>query len=123
MLLRFTLWFLFILLAIQPLRVKAQDEYHGHQGQGHEEWHGTFYQGLVTPETRVSCCNLADCRPTQGKQVGDHYEVEINGKFVEVLQSKIVNKTAPDWGYHVCAPIAFSGKPEHVYCVVLPPGS
>jgi len=97
---------------------QAQEGFHG---DGHDTWHSDFYNKLVTPETRVSCCNLADCRPTVGRQVNDHYEVKINDVWVKVLTSKIVKVTAPDWGFHVCAPQAFSGKPEHVYCVVLPP--
>jgi hypothetical protein len=114
-------WLLFgILIAIQPLRVGAQ-EYHGNHGEGHEDWHGDFYSKLVTPETKVSCCNLADCRPTEGRETKDGYEVKINDQWVEVLRSKVVPKSAPDGGFHVCAPQNFSGKPEHVYCVVLPP--
>ena len=98
----------------------AQD---GHFGRGHDYWHGDFYQRLVTPETKVSCCNLADCRPTSGRMVNDHYEVKIDGSWVTVLPSKVVKTSAPDQGFHVCAPLNFSGKPEHVYCVVLPPES
>lgn len=93
----------------------------GERGRGHDEWHQDFYQQLFTPVTKVSCCNLADCRPTSGRAVGDHYEVKINGAWVTVLPDKVVKRTAPDGGYHVCAPVVFSGKPEHVYCVVLPP--
>lgn len=96
----------------------AQD---GQRGKGHDEWHTDFYNGLVTPETKVSCCNLADCRPTSGRTVGANYEVQINGVWVAVLPGKIVKRTAPDWGFHVCAPQLFDGNPEHVYCVILPP--
>jgi hypothetical protein len=120
MFMRWFLWLLFVLIAIQPLRVGAQDDPHGNRGEGHDTWHGTFYQGLVTPETKVSCCNLADCRPTTGTTKDGKWFVMINGKLIEVLQSKIVNKTAPDWGFHVCAPQLFDENPEHVYCVVLP---
>jgi len=101
----------------------AQDAQDGHFGHGHDQWHGDFYQRLVTPETKVSCCNLADCRPTSGRQVGDHYEVKVNGQWTPVLPSKVVKVSAPDQGFHVCAPRNFSGKPEHLYCVVLPPES
>lgn len=105
------------LLAL-TLPAAAQD---GQHGQSHDTWHGDFYQKLVTPETKVSCCNLADCRPTSGRAVGDHYEVKIDGSWITVLPSKVVKTSAPDQGFHVCAPHNFSGKPEHVYCVVLPP--
>lgn len=97
----------------------AQDR--GEHGAGHDAWHEGFYNTLVTPETKVSCCSLADCRPTSGRAVGDHYEVKIDDVWIPVLPSKVVKRTAPDWGFHVCAPAVFSGKPEHVYCVVLPP--
>lgn len=107
------------ILLISALPAFAQ----GNHGDGHDEWHGTFYSKLVTPDTKVSCCSLADCRPTQGKQVGDHYEVMINDKWVRVLPEKVVKTGAPDQGFHVCAPIMFDGLPEHVYCVVLPPES
>jgi len=55
--------------------------------------------------------------------VGDHYEVKIDGSWIAVLPNKVVKTSAPDQGFHVCAPHNFSGKPEHVYCVVLPPES
>lgn len=100
------------------LSASAQE---GHIGQGHDEWHQDFYQKLVTPETKVSCCSLADCRPTSGRSVGDHYEVKVNGAWVTVLPGKVVKVSAPDGGYHVCAPQVFDGAPEHLYCVVLPP--
>jgi hypothetical protein len=109
------------LLAILLFTTHAIAQDHGNRGEGHDTWHENFYNGLVTPETKVSCCNLADCRPTSGRAVGNHYEVKINDVWIEVLPSKVVKKTAPDWGFHVCAPVMFSGKPEHVYCVVLPP--
>jgi hypothetical protein len=95
----------------------------GHIGHGHHYWHQDFYQTLVTPDTKVSCCNLTDCRPTSGRMVKDHYEVKVDGNWVMVPPGKIVKKSAPDLGYHVCAPRNFSGKPEHLYCVVLPPES
>jgi hypothetical protein len=95
----------------------------GNFGEGHEHWHESFYSRLITPKTRVSCCNLADCRPTSGRQIGDHYEVKVSGEWVRVLPDKVVKVSAPDQGFHVCAPRNFSGQPEHLYCVVLPPES
>ena len=93
----------------------------GHIGHGHDTWHQNFYQKLVTPDTKVSCCNLADCRPTSLKQEGANYSVKVDGAWVVVPQNKIVKVSAPDGGAHVCAPVNFSGQPEHLYCVVLPP--
>jgi hypothetical protein len=98
--------------------VWAQD---GHIGHGHDKWHKGFYDTLQRPDTRGSCCNLTDCRPTQGRVVGDHYEIKVNGAWVSVPADKVVKKPAPDMGFHVCAPYKFDGKPENLYCVVLPP--
>ena len=96
----------------------AQD---GHLGHGHDNWHKGFYDTLQRPDTKGSCCNLTDCKPTQGRVVDDHYEVKVNGAWISVPAYKIVKKSAPDMGFHVCAPVRFDGKPENLYCVVLPP--
>src|SRR5262245_56193622 len=54
-----------IALILMLIPAAAQD---GHFGHGHDAWHGEFYNKLVTPTTKVSCCNLADCRPTSTRQ-------------------------------------------------------
>ncbi|MEA3073715.1 MAG: hypothetical protein QOD29_5161, partial [Alphaproteobacteria bacterium] len=38
-----------------------------------------------------------------GRQVGDHYEVKVNGAWVSVPPDKILKTVAPDLGFHVCA--------------------
>ena len=100
--------------------VRAQD---GYFSRGHEMWHHGFYQTLIRPDTKTSCCNLTDCRPTSGRQVEDHYEVKVNGAWVSVPPDKILKKVAPDLGFHLCAPFKFDGQPDHLYCVVIPPES
>ena len=52
----------------------------GYLGQDHDEWHRSFYQMLLRPDTKTPCCNLTDCRPTSGKRVHDHYEVKVTHK-------------------------------------------
>ncbi len=96
----------------------AQEGFHG---QGHAMWHENFYANLRSPKTNFSCCNQSDCRPTSGRMVGDHYEVEVDGKWVRVPWDIILKTAAPDMGFHVCAPANFDGIPEHLYCVILPP--
>jgi hypothetical protein len=96
----------------------AQEGYLGHD---HDTWHRSFYQNLQRPDTGTPCCNLTDCRPTSGRQVGNHYEVKVNGAWVSVPPQKIIRSAAPDLGFHVCAPFKFDGRPEHLYCVVIPP--
>jgi hypothetical protein len=58
----------------------------GYYGVGHDKWH----QG------QGSCCNLMDCRPTQSRMVGDHYEVKVDGVWTPVPSDKINNVVAPD---------------------------
>jgi hypothetical protein len=84
-----------LLITFLSTRALAQD---GHFGRGHDEWHRGFYQSLLRPDTKEPCCNLTDCRPTSGRQVGGYYEVKVNGAWVSVPPEKILNKTAPDLG-------------------------
>jgi hypothetical protein len=98
--------------------VKAQD---GHFGDGHDQWHKDFYERLIRKDTKTSCCNLADCRPTSARMVGDHYEVQVDGVWMSVPQDAIQNVSAPDGGAHVCAPPQNGRNKGVIYCVVLPP--
>ena len=111
---------IFILMLAFLKAAWAQD---GHIGHGHDKWHQSFYDTLQRPDTKGSCCNLTDCRPTQGRVAGEHYEIKVNGAWISVPADKIVKKSAPDMGFHVCAPYQFDGKPENLYCVVLAPES
>src|SRR5689334_16426753 len=61
--------YLFILLCVTvmsslPTVSFGQD---GHHGVGHETWHGSFYSTLIRKDTKTSCCNLSDCRPTESR--------------------------------------------------------
>jgi len=94
----------------------------GDHGQGHDRWHGEFYSKLVRPDTKTSCCNLADCRPTEIRSAGDHYEVKKDGRWIAVPPAKIVKIAPPDGGAHICAPPSASPVwgPDEVFCVVMP---
>jgi hypothetical protein len=107
---------LFLILSSFP--VDAQE---GYLGTNHEKWHQSFYHALQRPDGKGSCCNLTDCRPTSGRSIGGHYEVKVNGAWILVPESKIIRRSAPDSGYHVCAPYNFNGHPEELYCVILAP--
>jgi hypothetical protein len=52
--------------------------------------------------------------------VGDHYEVEVDGKWVPVPDDKINNVVAPDGGAHVCAPRQIGRNKGVIFCVILP---
>jgi hypothetical protein len=100
----------------------AQD-HQGHMGQGHEKWHEKFYQGLLRNDTKTSCCNLGDCRPTQSRmnEKLHQYEVLLDGEWVVAPADVIQKKGAPDGGAHVCAPQQVGTNKGKLYCVVLPP--
>jgi len=70
----------------------------GYYGVGHDKWHQGFYSTLKRNDGG-SCCNLMDCRPTQSRMVGDHYE-EVDGAWMPVPSNKINNVIAPDGGAH-----------------------
>jgi hypothetical protein len=96
----------------------AQD---GHHGAGHDTWHQSFYSKLIRKDTKTSCCDLTDCRPTESRMVDDHYEVKVDGDWLPVPKDAIQNVTAPDGGAHVCAPKQSGRNKGTIYCVVLPP--
>jgi hypothetical protein len=112
-----TLVLLAVCLCIR-LDASAQE---GHHGAGHAQWHEQFYNKLVRSDTKTSCCNLADCRPSESRMIGDHYEVKVDGDWVRVPQATIQKVTAPDAGTHVCAPPQIGANKGVLYCVVLPP--
>jgi hypothetical protein len=92
----------------------------GYYGVGHDKWHQNFYSKLKRNDSKGSCCNLMDCRPTQSRMVGDHYEVKVDGEWMPVPNDKINNVVAPDGGAHVCAPRQVGPSKGVLYCVILP---
>ena len=93
----------------------------GYSGAGHDKWHQGFYSKLNRNDGKGSCCNLMDCRPTQSRMVGDHYEVKVDGQWTPVPDDKINHVVAPDGGAHVCAPRQEGLNKGVLFCVVLPP--
>ena len=110
---------LFATLLSLPVPAAAQQSHHGH---GHDAWHAEFYSQLVRPDTKTSCCNLSDCRPTEIRTVDDHYEVKKDGRWIRVPTDKIVKVTPPDGGAHICAPpsAGTAWGPDDVFCIVMP---
>jgi hypothetical protein len=99
------------------LGAAAQDGYHG---AGHDRWHQDFYAKLRRNDGQGSCCSLMDCRPTQSRMIGDHYEVKVDDEWVPVPNDKINNVVAPDGGAHVCAPRQVGRNKGVLFCVILP---
>src|SRR5271165_5613726 len=48
-----------------------------------------WYRSLLQPGTTVSCCSLADCRPTEYRIKSDHYEALVGGNWLAVPPDKI----------------------------------
>jgi hypothetical protein len=101
------------------ISVAAQVE-HPEKYKGHDRWHEGFYSKLIRNDGRGSCCNMLDCRPTESRTVGDHYEVKVDGEWVRVPVDTINNVVAPDGGAHVCAPRQEGRNKGVLYCVILP---
>ena len=90
-------------------------------GVGHDSWHAQFYSKLAKDDGG-SCCNFNDCRPTESRMIGNHYEVMVDGEWMIVPKDTIRKVLAPDRGAHVCAPQRTNEYDAGViYCVVLPP--
>src|ERR1700758_4489280 len=85
-----------------------------------DKWHQGFYSTLKRNDGGGSCCNLMDCRPTQSRIVGDHYEVKVDGVWTPVPYDKINNVVAPDGGANVCAPRQVGPNKGVIFCVILP---
>jgi hypothetical protein len=109
-----------IALALLPTASAGGEQAHAPR---HHVFHDSFYKELIRPDTGNPCCNDGDCWSTSGRMIGTQYDVMVKGAWVKVPWHKIVRKTAPDFGYHVCAPPHFNGQPHQLYCVVLPPES
>jgi hypothetical protein len=69
----------------------------GYYGEGHDKWHQDFYSKLKRNDGRGPCCSLMDCRPTQSRMVGDHYEVKVDGEWIQVPNDKINKRGRARW--------------------------
>ncbi len=63
------------------------------------EWFGS----LLDPDTMISCCDEADCRPAEERVAADHHEVLIGGRWVAVPEEKILwRRDNPTGGAVLC---------------------
>lgn len=51
-----------------------------------------WFQSLRQPGTGVSCCSVADCRTTDYRTEGDHYEALIDDKWMRVPPDKVLQR-------------------------------
>ncbi len=84
----------------------------------HEKFYSTWY---MPDEPTKSCCNKADCYPTEVKFHGGQWYARRreDGTFIPVPWNKVErNRDNPDGRNHVCAPppTATSYPPNTVFC-------
>jgi len=110
------------------MEVKAQDGQsqagiHRHPPQD-QPLHEKFYSKWHMPDNpSVSCCNEADCYPTEIKYVdGKIYaKRREDGKYISVPPEKVErNRDNPDGRNHLCAPPPnISHSSDTVFCFAL----
>jgi hypothetical protein len=52
-----------------------------------------WFRSLVQPGTSISCCSLTDCRTTESRVSGDHYEALVGDDWVAVPPDRILDRT------------------------------
>jgi hypothetical protein len=115
---------LVLLLALLSSPAIAQDHHAAHPAQDmpiHEKFYATWF---MPDQPHKSCCNKADCYPTEAKFEDGHWLARRreDGKFITVPASKVErNRDNPDGRNHVCMPppTAKSYPPDTVFCFSL----
>jgi hypothetical protein len=52
-----------------------------------------WFRSLMQPGTSISCCSLSDCRATEYRIEGDHYEALVGEKWLVVPAERILQRT------------------------------
>lgn len=117
--------FLHCLLAmqVQAQDGRRQDGLHRHPPQD-RLLHQKFYSTWRMPDKpAASCCNDADCYPTEIKYVnGDIYaKRREDGEYIRIPAEKVErNRDNPDGRNHLCAPPPSAVRPsDTVFCFAL----
>jgi hypothetical protein len=100
---------------------------HRHPPQD-EALHEKFYSTWYMPDNPAkSCCNKADCYPTEIKYVGDaiYARRREDGKYILIPPQKVERKRDnPDGRSHLCAPPPSNFNPaDIVFCFSLGGGT
>jgi hypothetical protein len=116
------------LCGLFAIRVEAQEGGLGHSVRHHppedQLLHDKFYSTWRMPDNpSASCCNDADCYPTEIRYVdGQIYaKRREDGKYILVPSQKIErNRDNPDGRNHLCAPPPSALQPsDTVFCFAL----
>jgi hypothetical protein len=114
-----------IILAQVFSRALAQEHRHPPQD---EPIHEKFYSTWFMPDNPArSCCNKADCYPTEVKIEGSNIFARRreDGKWLFIPARKVErNRDNPDGRNHLCAPppSAAAYSPDTVFCFTLGSG-
>ena len=103
----------------------AQERHHPPQDMElHEKFYSTWY---MPDQPSKSCCNKADCYPTQVKyQDGQWWALRREDqRYIPVPWQKVeINRNNPDGRNHLCAPPPSSHHaPNTVFCFALGGGT
>jgi hypothetical protein len=118
------------LLCLLAIPAPAQEAFlpDGHAERHHppqdQALHERFYSTWRMPDNpAVSCCNDADCYPTDIKYIDGRLYAKRreDGKFIFVPPQKVErNRDNPDGRNHLCAPPPSAYSPtDTVYCFAL----
>jgi hypothetical protein len=75
-----------------------------------------WFNSLRQPGTEVSCCSIADCRPTEYRTGRDGYEALIEGSWVAVPPDKVLRRVDNPTGRAVVCYLPGKG----ILCFVTP---
>jgi hypothetical protein len=66
---------------------------HARPPEGADPALAPWFQGLHQPGTGISCCSIADCRTTDYRTEGDHYEAFVQDRWIVVPPEKVLSRT------------------------------
>ena len=65
----------------------------------------SWFEQLKQPESGVSCCSIADCRPVEFRLVIDGYEALLDTRWVRVPNDKVLRGISNPTGHAIlCRP-------------------
>ncbi len=78
------------------------------------EWFQSLRQNAAP---HASCCSIADCRPTQSREVNGHYEAKHEGAWYPVPDDVILRPMSNPMGESVAC-ISPNLSPQRVLCFI-----
>jgi len=118
----------FVLLFVTAFSPTANAQEHRTHPFSDLPAHEKFYSNWYMPdEPTRSCCNTADCYPTEVRMLGDiiYARRREDGKWLRIPPQKVEHtRDNPDGRNHLCAPPPMgTDPPDTVYCFALGSGT